>query len=112
MAVSTRTIPTGQNPDVVSSTIMVDGNEIPRKYQLANITVHSEINKITTANLVILDGEPNKENFEISDTGDFQPGKKIEIQFGYHNEKVTVFKGIIITNTHKIDNNCAELNIE
>lgn len=112
MATATRTIPTGQNPDVVSTMVLVDGREIPKKYQLANITLHSEINKIPFATMVILDGEPNREDFEISDSGDFLPGKKIEIRLGYHNEKNTVFKGIIITNTHKIDNNCSELNIE
>ena len=112
MATATRIVPTLQNPDLVSATIMVDGNEIPKKYQLAGITVMSEINKIPGATLILLDGEPNREDFEISDAGDFLPGKKIEIQFGYHKEQTTVFKGIIITNTHKIDNNCAELKIE
>jgi len=112
MATATRIVPTVQNPDLVSATIMVDGNEIPKKYQLAGITVMSEINKIPGATLILLDGEPNREDFEISDAGDFLPGKKIEIQFGYHKEQTTVFKGIIITNTHKIDNNCAELKIE
>jgi Rhs element Vgr protein len=112
MDLATRIIPTVQNPDVVSTTVLVDGNEIPKKYQLVRIMLHTEINKIPSATLVILDGEPNREDFEISDSGDFLPGKKIEIRLGYHNEKNTVFKGIIITNTHKIDNNCSELNIE
>ncbi len=112
MAVATRIIPTVHNPDVISTTVLVDGNAIPRKYQLTNISLHSEINKIPSATLIILDGETNKEDFEISDDGDFLPGKKIEIRLGYHNENDTVFKGIIITNTHKIDNNCSELNIE
>jgi len=112
MGVATRTIPTGQNPDLVSSGVLVEGKEIPKKYQLANISVITEINKIPTATLVLLDGEPNKEAFDISDSGDLLPGKKIEIRFGYHNEKKTVFKGIIVTNTHKVNNDCAELNIE
>lgn len=112
MSVATRTIPTGQNPDLISSTVLVEGKEIPRRYQLSNITVQTEINKIPTATLAILDGEPNKETFDISDSGDFLPGKKIEIRLGYHNEKKTVFKGIIVTNTHKVSNDCAELNIE
>jgi len=112
MATATRTIPTRQNPDLVSCTVLVEGNEIDRKYQLASVSIINEINKIPTASLILLDGEPNKEKFEISDTGDFLPGKKIEIQFGYHNEKDIVFKGMIITNTHKVSNNCAELNLE
>jgi len=112
MGAATRTIPTGQNADLVSSSVLVNGKEIPKKYQLANITVQAEINKIPTATLILLDGEPNKETFDISDAGDFLPGKKIEIRLGYHNEKKTVFRGIIVTNSHKVSNNCAELNIE
>jgi len=112
MSVATRIVPTAQNPDLVTCTLLVDGNEAPKKYQLAGITIQSEINKIPTATVVLLDGEPNAEDFAISDEGDFLPGKKIEIKFGYHNEVNTVFKGIIITNTHKISSSCAELNIE
>ncbi|MBL0741130.1 type VI secretion system tip protein VgrG [Chryseolinea lacunae] len=112
MTASNRLIPTGQNPDVVSTTVLVDGKEIPKKYHLASIALHTELNKIPTATLVLLDGEPDKEAFSISDDGDFLPGKKMEIKLGYHNEKNTVFKGIIITNTHRIDAQCAELNIE
>ncbi|HSC38945.1 MAG TPA: hypothetical protein VLD19_13780, partial [Chitinophagaceae bacterium] len=112
MATATRIVPTVQNPDLVSCTLLVDGEEAPRKYQLAGITVQSEINKIPTATIILLDGAPDTESFEISDAGDFLPGKKVEIKFGYHNEQNTVFKGVIITNTHKISNNCAELNIE
>lgn len=112
MTVATRIIPTGQNPDVVTTTVLVDRKEISRKYHLTHISLHSEVNKIPSATLTILDGEPNKEDFEISDSGDLLPGKTIEIRLGYHNETDTVFKGIIITNTHKIDNNCSELTIE
>ncbi|HWK04708.1 MAG TPA: type VI secretion system tip protein VgrG [Puia sp.] len=112
MATTTRIVPTVQNPDLATSAILVEGKEISKQYQVAGITVTSEINKIPGTTIILLDGEPNKEDFEISDSEDFLPGKKIEIQFGYHKEKTTVFKGIIITNTHKINNNCAELNIE
>ena len=55
MGVATRTIPTGQNPDLVSSGVLVEGKEIPKKYQLANISVITEINKIPTATLVLLE---------------------------------------------------------
>ena len=112
MPVTDRIVPTLQNPDLVSLGILIEGNLVSKKYHIVSITVLHEINKIPTAHLQILDGEPNKEDFEISDSGEFKPGKKIEIQFGYHNEKNTVFNGIIISNSHRITDNCAELNIE
>ena len=112
MDVATRIIPTVQNPDLVTHKVLVDGQEIPKTYHITNITVTTEINKIPTATLTIVDGEPNEEKFEISDKGDFLPGKKIEIQLGYHNENKTIFKGIIITNTHKVNETCAEMQVE
>ncbi len=112
MSVSTRIVPTVQNPDVVACTILIEGNETSKKHHLTSVLVQTEINKIPSATVNFLDGDPAKETFEISDSGEFAPGKKIEIQFGYHKETTTIFKGIIVTNTQKVNNDCSELTIE
>ncbi len=112
MPTSTRIVPTVQNPDVINCTILIEGNKISKKHHLTNVTVQTEINKIPGATITFLDGDPAKETFDISDSDEFTPGKKIEIQLGYHDETTTVFKGIIITNTQKVNNDCSELNIE
>jgi Rhs element Vgr protein len=112
MSTSARIVPTVQNPDVISCTILIEGNKISKKHHLTSVSVNIEINKIPGATLNFLDGDPAKEAFDISDSDEFIPGKKIEIQFGYHDETTTVFKGIIITNTQKINNDCSELTIE
>src|SRR5215831_9360063 len=108
-AVASRIVPTTQNPDLVSCTILVEGNKISKTHHLSNVLVRNEINKISTATVNFLDGDPSKEAFDISDSDEFVPGQKIEIQFGYHNDTTTIFKGIIITNTHKVNNDCSEL---
>lgn len=112
MPEASRIVPTTQNPDVVTCTILVEGNKISKEHHLTNVSVVNEINKIPTATINFLDGDPSKETFDISDSDEFVPGKEIEIQFGYHNDVTTIFKGIIITNTHKVNNDCSELNIE
>ena len=112
MPTSTRIVPTVQNPDVINCTILIEGNKISKKHHLTNVTVQTEINKIPGATITFLDGDPAKETFDLSDSDEFTPGKKIEIQLGYHAETTTVFKGIIITNTQKINNDCSELNID
>src|SRR6185312_3619158 len=112
MPASTRIVPTVQNPDVISCTILVEGNKISKKHHLTSVSIQTEINKIPGATINFLDGDPAKETFDISDSDEFIPGKKIEIQLGYHEETTTVFKGIIITNTQKVNNNCSELTIE
>ena len=112
MPTATRIVPTVQNPDVVSCTILIEGNKISRKHHLVSVSVQTEINKIPGATINFFDGDPADETFDVSDSDEFIPGKKIEIQLGYHGETTTVFKGVIITNTQKVNNDSSELNIE
>jgi Rhs element Vgr protein len=107
-----RTIPTAANPDLLTYTIKVDGSEVARTYHIGHISVHKEINKISSARIKIFDGNPSEEKFEISDTETFISGKKIEISLGYHSEETTVFKGIIISHSNKITATSSELVIE
>lgn len=107
-----RIIPTAANPDLLTYTIKVEGEEVPRTYHIANISVHKEINKVPSARIKIFDGNPSEEKFEISDSDTFVPGKKIEISLGYHSEETTVFKGIIISHSNKITATSSELVIE
>lgn len=117
MALTDNTVLIEEKMDVVSLLIKVDGEEISREYHVTSLTILQEINKIPTANLVVIDGEASKQDFPISSTGQFVPGRKIEIELGYFrngqsdNDKF-LFTGIIITNTHKVNNHCCELNIE
>ncbi|MCY7421143.1 MAG: type VI secretion system tip protein VgrG, partial [Chitinophagaceae bacterium] len=111
MAVS-RTIPTQANPDLITFTIKIDGETISSTYQVSKISVHKEINKIPTANIKIIDGNPSEETFVISDGPSFIPGKSIEITLGYHSRETTVFKGIIVTHSNTVTSASSELNIE
>lgn len=98
--------------DLVSLEIRIEGKEISAAYHIMTITLQHEINKIPSAQLVILDGSASEENFDISDDEIFTPGKKIEIDLGYHGNNKLIFKGIIITNTHKVNNHCCEMTVE
>ncbi|AFD07206.1 type VI secretion system tip protein VgrG [Solitalea canadensis] len=117
MASTDNTVLVEDKMDVVTLLIKVDGEEISRQYHVTSLTILQEINKIPTANLVVIDGEASKQDFSISSTGQFVPGKKIEIELGYFrngqsDDDKFLFTGIIVTNTHKINNNCCELTIE
>lgn len=111
MAVS-RTIPSIANPDLFTFTIKADGEAISKEYQVANITVHKEINKIPYCKLKIIDGNASEETFSISNTETFIPGKSIEVALGYHAEETTVFKGIIVKHSNTITAKSSELQIE
>ncbi|MDR3526843.1 MAG: type VI secretion system tip protein VgrG, partial [Rhizomicrobium sp.] len=81
--------------DLVSFVVKVDGNAIPGSYQVQAITVEQAINRIATAVLTILDGDAAAEDFAISASETFVPGKAITIELGYDNANVLVFSGIV-----------------
>ncbi len=91
-----QTIPSDQAADLATFTILSDGKELPDQYHVLSITVAKELNKISWARLVLKDGVPSEEDFPLSNTDLFKPGKEIEVKMGYHNDEKTVFKGLVI----------------
>lgn len=89
--------PTNKKSDLVSYIVKVDGAEVSGTYDVTEIEVNKEINKIPTATVVLLDGDPSAETFEISEKGDFEPGKTLAINLGYHNETEQIFEGKIVS---------------
>ncbi len=97
-----RTIQTSRSADLVTFKIRIDGTELPTTVQVMNISVEKEINRIPTAKIIFADGDPAGQDFALSSGSQLIPGKKIEIDAGYHSDNETIFKGIIIKHSLKI----------
>jgi len=97
-----RVIQTSQPSDLVTLKILVEGSELSNAYSVMNIVVEKEINRIPTARIIILDGDPAGQDWELSNQDLFLPGKEIEIKAGYHSDEETIFKGIVIKHSLKI----------
>lgn len=97
-----RTIPSAKAKSVVTTTLLSDSNEVTKQYQVLSIGVNKEVNRIASAMITILDGEPSKESFEISSKPEFEPGKELEIKCGYRGDTETIFKGIVIKHSIKV----------
>ena len=97
-----RVIQTSRSSDLVTQKILVGGAELSHAYSVLNIVVEKEINRIPTARIVLLDGNPSSQDFELSNQDLFLPGKEIEIKAGYHSDEATIFKGIVIKHSLKI----------
>ncbi len=80
---------------VISFEIKTEGNEIPSTHQVLSLDVVKEINRIPTATLIIQDGDPATQEFEVTNGDDYKPGNEIEISLGYDSNTQLVFKGII-----------------
>ena len=106
-------IPTEKPTDLVTFTIKVNGNALPRTVMVLNIIIRNEVNRIPTAKITISDGDPAAETFEHSEGDLFRPGSDIEIFVGYHSAEKTVFKGLLISQKIRIrKNNSACLIVE
>jgi Rhs element Vgr protein len=97
-----RLIPTPVAPTVATFTILSDGQEVPREYQVLSIVIDKSVNRIPAATLVIRDGEASSQSFPVSDTDYFIPGKRIEIKAGYQGIEDLVFKGVVVTHSLKV----------
>ena len=105
-------IQTSKNPDLTTFKVLVEGNELSGLYRVMSIVVSKEVNRIPMAQVVLMDGEPSKSDFPISNEDTLIPGKKIELTAGYHSDESTIFKGVIIKHSIKIRNGSSLLILE
>ena len=102
MALSTSPETTRPASGLVTYTINIDGESISRSFGVLSMVVIKEVNKVSSASIVIQDGSASRQDFEASNQDVFVPGKEIEILAGYRSEESVIFKGIIIKHGIKI----------
>ncbi|HYH55144.1 MAG TPA: Rhs element Vgr protein, partial [Anseongella sp.] len=107
-----RIIPRTEKADLVTSTILVNGEELPMAVPVLTIDIQKEVNKIPFAKIRISDGDPSLEDFPLSNTDLFLPGNDIEIKMGYRSDTASLFRGIIVSHSNKVSARNAELVIE
>lgn len=84
-------------------TIKVSGNVIPDNLNIFSINVEKRVNRITTAKIVIFDGDAGTGTFEVSSSPVFVPGNQISIEAGYDGNNKIIFQGIITQQSLRID---------
>lgn len=91
-----RVIPSEASRSVATFTLLSDGSEVSRTYQVVSILTQHEVNRIPFATIILSDGDPASETFPASNAADFEPGKEVEIKLGYRSQEETAFKGIVV----------------
>jgi hypothetical protein len=84
---------------VVTTTILSAGQTMDATYELLALDISKEVNRIPTAQLVLLDGDAARQGFAISDSDFFEPGKPVEIKLRYEDapaQEATVFSGVVV----------------
>lgn len=82
--------------------LSVNGNEIPRSMSKISINVMKMANKLSSALLVLHDGNPATGEFPLSDGDLFTPGNEIQVSVGAADQIKVIFKGLIIKQSLKI----------
>lgn len=98
---SSTNIPSG---GLATFTVKVAGNTVPDEVNVLSVHIEKRVNRISSAKIMILDGEPNTGTFEASSSSIFVPGNLISIEAGYDSSNTVLFKGIITRQSIHIDN--------
>ncbi|AYL99035.1 type VI secretion system tip protein VgrG [Mucilaginibacter celer] len=88
---------------LVTFTIKVNGSPIADALSVLSIHIEKKVNRISTARIVILDGEANTGKFDASSSATFVPGGTVSIEVGYDTKNSVVFTGIITGQSLRID---------
>ncbi|MBL8473307.1 MAG: type VI secretion system tip protein VgrG [Rhodocyclaceae bacterium] len=90
----------------VTATITSNGSAMDPAYQVLAIDVVREVNRIPYARLTLIDGDVAKRKFEVSDSGFFDPGNKIDIKLrweGVPSSEKLVFSGLVVAQSIETD---------
>jgi len=87
---------------VVRVSVLSNGSRVDDTVQLVSVEVRHAANKISSARLVLLDGDMPNGSFPLSDTDTFQPGAVITLRAGYGESEATIFEGIVVRHEVKI----------
>ncbi len=99
--------PLADSNGVVSITILCDGAALATTTEIVSVDIQFNLNRISTATLVLNDGDMPNGTFPLSETETFKPGALVTIQLGYDQQVTTVFSGVIIKHSIRVsgDNN-------
>ncbi|MBI3238191.1 MAG: type VI secretion system tip protein VgrG [Flavobacteriia bacterium] len=112
MGNNTGVIQTSKSADLITYKILIEGEQLPGIYGVMSIVVSKEVNRIPMAQIVLVDGDASQNDFPLSNEDLLIPGKKIEIQAGYHSDDETIFKGMIVKHSIKVRSGASNLIIE
>jgi Rhs element Vgr protein len=93
-------------------TVSCDGTD-QTELPIVSITVRHALNNISSARLVLVDGNMPKGQVPLSDGDLFKPGAAIVIKAGYGDSEAEIFSGIVVRHGFKISgNNYSRLEVE
>ncbi|OCX53147.1 hypothetical protein BEL04_02190 [Mucilaginibacter sp. PPCGB 2223] len=89
------------NPQLTIA-ITVGGSALPDTSPVVSINITHEVNRISFAEVVIIDGDISTGTFPLSDSDTCKPGVEIQIKASYTNVAALIFSGYIVKQSVQI----------
>lgn len=84
-----------RNSSLTTFTVKAGGAALPGTFRVVAVEIQRELDRVTSARLVLQDGNAAEQSFPASEGGDLAPGSEIEIDGGYQRQATCLFKGIV-----------------
>jgi Rhs element Vgr protein len=98
---------------VLKLTISSNGAVLADTIKVIAVSVSKAVNRISTARIIIRDGDMPQDKFPVSDLDVLAPGADIKISAGYGSAANVIFEGVVVRHgIHIVGNNEAQLQIE
>lgn len=83
---------------VVSLAILSNGQALADTVQIVSVSIMRAANRVPSAQLVVLDGDPATRAWPLADASTFEPGAAIVIKAGYAGTQAlgTLFEGVVV----------------
>jgi len=76
-------------------TVKAGGSPLPGSFRIVAIDIQRELDRVTSARLVLQDGNAAEQSFAASEAAELVPGAEIEIDGGYDRTETRLFKGVV-----------------
>ncbi len=99
----------------VTITLMSDGQQLDVNLPLLHLEVWKEINRIPSAQITVSDGSISGREFSVSQRGEFDPGKTVEIIIRREDNAQSqsrLFKGMVVSQTVEASGRHSQLTVE
>lgn len=91
----------------------MDGTAVNREHHLLGLSITKMVNRLSSAQLVYLDGSASSGKFPLADDSLFLPGGEVEIVAGSGSDEVSLFNGTVVRQSIKIrDRSPSQLVVE
>lgn len=94
-------------------TVKVNGEAVSREHQLLAASIARQVNRLSSARLVYLDGDAATGGFPLSESDTFVPGATVEVLAGDGARPTAIFSGVVVKQSLKVrDTTAPQLVVE